>query len=161
MSGYTPYYSGGWQSGESGGTPITPAALNNMESGIGAALTAGNVINNLTSTATDKPLSANMGKALNEKYTKIAYTSSELSGISNTAPTTISSSYTIPSGYELFAVNNQRVLGRGNYYDWVVTTQTSFTVNGSTLNMECRAICMGSTATGGSKIYADIILQKI
>ena len=35
---YTPYYSGGWQSGEEGGTPITPAALNNMEDGIGAAL---------------------------------------------------------------------------------------------------------------------------
>lgn len=33
---YTPYYPGGWQSGESGGTPITPAALNNMENGIGA-----------------------------------------------------------------------------------------------------------------------------
>jgi hypothetical protein len=38
MSGYTPYYSGGWQSGESGGTPITPAALNNMENGIGGAV---------------------------------------------------------------------------------------------------------------------------
>ena len=35
---YTPYYSGGWQSGEEGGTPITPAALNNMESGIGRAV---------------------------------------------------------------------------------------------------------------------------
>ena len=34
---YTPYYSGGWQSGEEGGTPITPAALNNMESGISGA----------------------------------------------------------------------------------------------------------------------------
>ena len=31
---YTPYYSGGWQSGEEGNTPITPAALNNMEQGI-------------------------------------------------------------------------------------------------------------------------------
>ena len=31
---YTPYYSGGWQSGEEGGTPITPAALNHMEDGI-------------------------------------------------------------------------------------------------------------------------------
>lgn len=40
---YTPYYPGGWQSGEQGGTPITPAALNNMETGIGAALTAGDV----------------------------------------------------------------------------------------------------------------------
>lgn len=35
---YTPYYSGGWQSGEQGGTPITPAALNNMEDGIGGAV---------------------------------------------------------------------------------------------------------------------------
>ena len=37
---YTPYYSVGWQSGEQGGTPITPAALNNMEAGIGTANTA-------------------------------------------------------------------------------------------------------------------------
>lgn len=68
MSGYNPYYSGGWQSGESGGTPITPAALNNMESGIGAALTAVDVVNNLTSTATNKPLSAAQGKALYDDY---------------------------------------------------------------------------------------------
>lgn len=33
---YTPYYPGGWQSGEEGGTPITPAALNNIENGIEA-----------------------------------------------------------------------------------------------------------------------------
>jgi hypothetical protein len=31
---YTKYYPNGWQSGESGNTPITPAALNNMENGI-------------------------------------------------------------------------------------------------------------------------------
>lgn len=31
---YTPYYPGGWQSGEEGGTPITPAALNHIEQGI-------------------------------------------------------------------------------------------------------------------------------
>ena len=34
---YTPYYAEGWKSGEDGGTPITPAALNNMEAGIRAA----------------------------------------------------------------------------------------------------------------------------
>lgn len=33
---YSPYYTGGWQTGETGGTPITPAALNHMESGIDA-----------------------------------------------------------------------------------------------------------------------------
>ncbi len=37
---YTPYYSGGWQSGEEGDTPITPAALNHMEDGIAAAALA-------------------------------------------------------------------------------------------------------------------------
>lgn len=31
---YEKYYPGGWQSGESGGTPITPEALNHMEAGI-------------------------------------------------------------------------------------------------------------------------------
>ena len=31
---YTPYYSGGWQSGEEGDTPVTPAALNHIEDGI-------------------------------------------------------------------------------------------------------------------------------
>lgn len=40
---YTPYYSGGWQSGEQGGTPITPAALNNIESGIGTLDTTHNL----------------------------------------------------------------------------------------------------------------------
>lgn len=75
MSGYTPYYGGGWQSGESGGTPITPAALNNMESGISAALTSADVVNNLTSTATNKPLSAAQGKVLNDKIAQDSYTS--------------------------------------------------------------------------------------
>lgn len=31
---YTPYYPNGWQTGESGGTPITPAALNHIDDGI-------------------------------------------------------------------------------------------------------------------------------
>ena len=35
--GYEKYYPGGWQSGEAGGTPITPEALNHMEEGIEAA----------------------------------------------------------------------------------------------------------------------------
>ena len=34
---YDPYYSGGWQSGEEGGTPITPDALNHMDDGIAGA----------------------------------------------------------------------------------------------------------------------------
>lgn len=34
---YNPYYTGGWQSGEEGNTPITPDALNHMDTGIGAA----------------------------------------------------------------------------------------------------------------------------
>lgn len=41
---YTPVYPGGWQSGESGGTPITPEALTHMERGIAdahAAVAAG------------------------------------------------------------------------------------------------------------------------
>ena len=35
--GYEKYYSGGWKSGEAGGTPITPEALNHMEDGIEVA----------------------------------------------------------------------------------------------------------------------------
>lgn len=31
---YKPYYTNGWKSGEAGGTPITPEALNHMEQGI-------------------------------------------------------------------------------------------------------------------------------
>ena len=34
---YTPYYTTKWQSGEEGKTPITPAALNYMETGIANA----------------------------------------------------------------------------------------------------------------------------
>ena len=41
---YTPYYSGGWQSGEEGGTPITPAALNHMDDGIAGAVTTSDII---------------------------------------------------------------------------------------------------------------------
>ena len=41
---YTPYYPSGWQSGEEGGTPITPEALNNMEAGIGAANAIGDPV---------------------------------------------------------------------------------------------------------------------
>jgi len=35
---YSRYYPGGWKSGEVGATPITPAALNHMETGIEGAL---------------------------------------------------------------------------------------------------------------------------
>ena len=31
---YEKYYPNGWQSGENGGTPITPEALNHMEDGL-------------------------------------------------------------------------------------------------------------------------------
>ena len=50
MTDYTPYYSGGWQTGEEGGTPITPAALNNMEDGIEGSLqkSGGTMNGNLT-----------------------------------------------------------------------------------------------------------------
>lgn len=46
---YTPFYTGGWQSGETGGTPITPAALNHMEQGISNALpnTGGDATGNI------------------------------------------------------------------------------------------------------------------
>lgn len=37
---YENYYPNGWQSGESGGTPITPEALNHMEKGIKAVYTS-------------------------------------------------------------------------------------------------------------------------
>lgn len=36
---YEKFYSGGWQSGETGGTPITPEALNHIEQGIANAHT--------------------------------------------------------------------------------------------------------------------------
>lgn len=35
---YKKYYEGGWRSGETGGTPITPEALNHMENGIAGAV---------------------------------------------------------------------------------------------------------------------------
>lgn len=38
---YSPHYSGGWQSGESGATPITPEALAHMEAGIAGAYKKG------------------------------------------------------------------------------------------------------------------------
>lgn len=38
---YKPYYAGGWQSGESGGTPLTPEALQHFDEGIKSAHRAG------------------------------------------------------------------------------------------------------------------------
>lgn len=38
---YKPYYAGGWQSGESGGTPLTPEALQHFDNGIISAHRAG------------------------------------------------------------------------------------------------------------------------
>lgn len=38
---YKPYYTGGWQSGESGGTPLTPEALQHFDNGIMSAHRAG------------------------------------------------------------------------------------------------------------------------
>ena len=46
---------------------LTGATLAAALAGIGNYLTTGDVVNNLTSTATDKPLSAAQGKDLNEK----------------------------------------------------------------------------------------------
>lgn len=67
---YEPYYSGGWQSGAAGGTPITPEALNHMEEGIADALTRSDVVNNLVSSATDVPLSAAQGASLYYQVSK-------------------------------------------------------------------------------------------
>ena len=47
---WAPYYSEGWQSGEAGGTPITPEALNHMDEGIAGAVekTGDEMTGNLT-----------------------------------------------------------------------------------------------------------------
>lgn len=59
-------------------------ALENL-AGFGNYLTSGDVVNNLTSTATNAPLSAAMGKALNEKIKSatvtIATSSAGVSGL--------------------------------------------------------------------------------
>jgi hypothetical protein len=84
MSGYTPYYSGGWQSGESGGTPITPAALNNMESGIGAALTSADVVNTLTNNDPSKVAGQQEVYSINQRfvnYTDVTATTSSTGSI--------------------------------------------------------------------------------
>ena len=43
---YEPYYHGGWKSGESGGTPITPEAMNHMEKGIARSYAPRNLLDN-------------------------------------------------------------------------------------------------------------------
>ena len=42
---YEKYYPGGWKSGETGGTPITPEALNHMEEGIENAVPTSRTVN--------------------------------------------------------------------------------------------------------------------
>jgi hypothetical protein len=51
---YTPYYDTKWQSGEEGNTPITPAALNWMETGIADAHTTADKALNTANNALPK-----------------------------------------------------------------------------------------------------------
>ena len=96
---YTPYYSGGWQSGESGGTPITPAALNNMESGIsandtGVATLSGNTnpitdCNALTDTGIYKAINSTLNTPVANTHCVIyhaLYTSGEMTQVALNTP---------------------------------------------------------------------------
>jgi len=60
---FTPYYPGGWQSGEEGGTPITPAALNHYDDYLETTY---------TQTETDAAIAqstANIGTVYNQSIT--------------------------------------------------------------------------------------------
>ena len=68
---YKPYYAGGWQSGESGGTPITPEALRNFDNGIISAYRAGQPRNILDNSYFPMPVVQRRGSFSNyeNKYT--------------------------------------------------------------------------------------------
>ena len=51
---YSPYYPNGWQTGEAGATPITPASLNYIENGIVDAHTAAEGAANVAGAALPK-----------------------------------------------------------------------------------------------------------
>ena len=62
---------------------LTGATLAAALASIGSYLKTTDVVNNLTSTSTTAPLSANMGKTINDYITTVIDTSSNLSGLHN------------------------------------------------------------------------------
>ncbi|MDD6195262.1 MAG: hypothetical protein PUB19_10305 [Lachnospiraceae bacterium] len=73
-------------------------------------LTKSDVVNNLTSSATNVPLSANQGKVLNDKLTDLVtlenYTYDSVSIAAGTAPVVTPKSNTIPSGYSPISISD-------------------------------------------------------
>lgn len=62
---FTPYYPGGWQSGEEGGTPITPAALNNYDDYLETTYTQAETNVAISQAIADKALSIILGNNRN------------------------------------------------------------------------------------------------
>lgn len=99
---------------EASGEPTKKITAQNFAAAIKALaslLGTGDVVNDLTSTATDKPLSANMGKVLNDKFGGVqivpAYVEITLPDGSNSQTVTIVDlSSFVPSGKSIHAISN-------------------------------------------------------
>lgn len=100
-------------------------ALENL-AGFGDYLTTSDVVDNLTSTATDKPLSANMGRALNDKIAVITGTSG--ASISDSVllnyPSGFSRDNSVLIGLQYYDQNIWRTLGALNVSVPCVITAT-------------------------------------
>ncbi len=127
---YSPYYTGGWQTGETGGTPITPAALNHMESGIDAndaaiadnteditelANKIGNSSMGTTATTVTGAIAEHESDitALNGKFTFVKV-DGDLGALAAGAAGFSTISVTIPSGYittGICTVNKKHIAG--------------------------------------------------
>lgn len=82
-------------------------------SGFGAYLTTTDVINNLTSTATNKPLSAAQGKALNDMITGISAVTITGSAVTLTANNLFDISFSVSrTGYTAIAVTGYNLNDR-------------------------------------------------
>ena len=67
-----------WENLPSTNTPVNADNLNKLNDAIDAKINTSDIVDNLTSTNTDKPLSANQGKVINEK--NMRWTASIASG---------------------------------------------------------------------------------
>ena len=94
---------------------LTGATLATALASIGSYLTTADVVNNLTSTATNQPLSANMGKTLNNNIKNLVTKSTYVSTTDADGDTPI---LNIPAGRVPVFIIPNRNYGDGTYSSW-------------------------------------------
>ena len=135
-------------------------ALENL-AGFGDYLTTSDVVNNLTSTATDKPGSANMLRVLATKITFITLNNITLNDHSTT---TFDLSSYIPDGYNLWSVNVTMRGTDGRFYQlpWISSNGSATSVEAAPLNSNYPKTISIKDSVGGwgtTSMYITAFLQ--